>query len=205
MPCVQSRFFSSAPMLLFVLYFLLVFNNSLVSSISFPWYITEYITTGIPSSENWFPNDTEIVDTVVAPNGSVYVLDSNRSLYKFNGYSYSVQKTQLTPPGSPVSSWYGADFDQLFRLWIHPESYDPYLFRLRWSNISAAEDVMCEIVWYTDVDFGNSTTSLPQNVSFSTHIPVTNVSGINRYLDLGREFGLRPPFSLPTINRTPSI
>lgn len=142
---------------------------------------------GSGDSANGFPNGTDIVETVVSSNGSVYVLDSNQALYKFDGYSKGIQKVQLTPPGSPASSWYGADFNQLFRLWIHPQTHDPYLFRLRWSNVSTSENVLFDIIWYTWVNFNGSSSSIPSavNVTFNTNIPVTRIGDYQRIFRIG--------------------
>ncbi|KAI9142170.1 hypothetical protein BKA69DRAFT_1124152 [Paraphysoderma sedebokerense] len=142
---------------------------NLVLSAPSSYYLKRYVSTGPPFSENWFPNDTTVGDTVVAPNGSVYVLDSSQALYKFDDFSHGIQKVQLTPPDNPPSSWAGTDI-RTIQLWIHPVSYDPYLFRMRWSNATnSSESVLIDIIWYPGFNFSFvNSTHRPEIVTLNT-------------------------------------
>ncbi|KAI9142175.1 hypothetical protein BKA69DRAFT_289838 [Paraphysoderma sedebokerense] len=170
---------------LLVLCILLAASCNLVFAISTPWYITHTATTGLPYSANWFPNNTGIIDTVAAPNGSIYVLDSLNVLYKLDNFSNAIQKVALSSPGAPYTTWHLPYAKQIIRLWIHPQSYDPYIFRLRWSTVPAnTENVMIDIMRYPGIDYNIPSTLRPEVITLNTQIPAA--SAVSRHLLLGR-------------------
>ncbi|KAI9142166.1 hypothetical protein BKA69DRAFT_1124148 [Paraphysoderma sedebokerense] len=145
------------------------FFCNLIFSVQSQWYIKQNVSTGLPFSPNWFPNDTTVIDSVAAPNDSVDVLDSRQALYKFDNFSEGIQKVQLTPPGDPPSSWARTDV-RTTQLWIHPQSYDPYIFRVRWSSVTnTTENVKIDIIWYPGFNFSIvNSTHRPENVTLNT-------------------------------------